>query len=117
MVNKGVIPSMISYETHVAKAASLMKSIDEGLSVKAEVKLLNKITALGDDIYESLGELESHMSKVGEFEDRLELARFYHENVLTAMKKVREAVDKLEVIMAKDFWAYPDYGQILFGIE
>ena len=98
MVNKGVIPSMISYETHVAKAASLMKSIDEGLSVKAEVKLLNKITALGDDIYESLGELESHMSKVGEFEDRLELARFYHENVLTAMKKVREAVDKLEVI-------------------
>ena len=44
---------MISYETHVAKAASLMKSIDEGLSVKAEVKLLNKITALGDDIYES----------------------------------------------------------------
>ena len=57
------------------------------------------------------------MSKVGEFEDRLELARFYHENVLTAMKKVREAVDKLEVIMAKDFWAYPDYGQILFGIE
>jgi glutamine synthetase len=117
MVNKGVIPSMISYETHVAKAASLMKSIDEGLSVKAEVKLLNKITALGDDIYESLGELESHMSKVGEFEDRLELARFYHENVLTAMKKVREAVDKLEVIMAKDFWAYPDYGRILFGIE
>jgi len=117
MVNKGVIPSMISYETHVAKAASLMKSIDEGLSVKAEVKLLNKITALGDDIYESLGELESHMSKVGEFEDQLELARFYHENVLTAMKKVREAVDKLEVIMAKDFWAYPDYGQILFGIE
>lgn len=117
MVNKGVIPSMIAYETYVAKAASLMKSIDAGLSVDAEVKLLKRITALGDAIYESLSELESIMSEVGKVTGQLELARYYHSKVVPAMDKLREAVDNLETIVGNEFWAYPDYGQILFGIE
>ena len=57
------------------------------------------------------------MSEVGKVTGQLELARYYHSKVVPAMDKLREAVDNLETIVGNEFWAYPDYGQILFGIE
>lgn len=44
-------------------------------------------------------------------------AGYYRGKVVPAMEKLRETVDKIELISAKKFWPFPDYGDILFDID
>ena len=38
------------------------------------------------------------------------------ENVTTAMKALRIPVDKLEMIVDKELWPFPSYGDLIFEV-
>ena len=57
------------------------------------------------------------MQRLGGFTDSLELARFYHDSVLSEMKALRCAVDELEVNTDRKFWPMPSYGDLLFSVN
>ena len=44
-------------------------------------------------------------------------ARAFKDDVLTIMQSLREAVDALENIVSADYWPFPTYGELLFGIN
>jgi glutamine synthetase len=40
----------------------------------------------------------------------------YHEEVVPAMAALRTPVDKLEMLVDKDFWPVPSYGDLTFEV-
>ena len=45
-----------------------------------------------------------------------EQAKFFHETVVPAMDALRAPVDKLEMIVDKEIWPMPSYGDLLFEV-
>ena len=43
-------------------------------------------------------------------------AHFYRDSVLPAMAELREPVDKLEMLVDKDMWPMPSYGDMIFEV-
>ncbi len=45
-----------------------------------------------------------------------EKARYYYFEVTTAMEALRSPVDKLEMIVDKEVWPMPSYGDLIFEV-
>ena len=43
-------------------------------------------------------------------------AAFYRDEVKTAMEALRTPVDKLEMIVDKEVWPMPSYGDLIFEV-
>ena len=43
-------------------------------------------------------------------------ARCYHSDVVPAMEALRAPVDKLEMIVDKEAWPMPSYGDLIFEV-
>ena len=43
-------------------------------------------------------------------------AEFYHDQVVPAMEALREPVDELEMLVDKEMWPMPSYGDLLFEV-
>ena len=43
-------------------------------------------------------------------------AKFYHSEVFPAMEALRAPVDKLEMIVDKEAWPMPSYGDLIFEV-
>ena len=48
--------------------------------------------------------------------DGAEKAKFYHDDVVPAMDALRAPVDRLEMIVDKDMWPMPSYGDLIFEV-
>src|ERR1700742_3695746 len=68
---------------------------------------------LVDALVAALGELKAAKGVPGDLEG-LDLAVYARDNQLAAMSKVREVGDKLERVVADDFWPLPKYEEMLF---
>ena len=49
-------------------------------------------------------------------EEGAEQANFYHSDVVPAMEALRAPVDKLEMIVDKEAWPMPSYGDLIFEV-
>ena len=45
-----------------------------------------------------------------------EQAKFYNRKVMTAMEQLRKPVDELEMLVDKEMWPMPSYGDLLFEV-
>ncbi len=54
--------------------------------------------------------------KANEITDEKERAIYYHDNVIPAMAALRKPIDRLEVLVDKDYWSMPSYGDLLFEV-
>ena len=62
---------------------------------------------------QELSDLTEQAEEQPEGPDR---AGFYHEHIMPAMEALRTPVDRLEMIVDKDMWPMPSYGDLLFEI-
>ena len=49
-------------------------------------------------------------------EDIKEMAWAYHDKVVPAMTALRSPVDELELLVDKDIWPVPTYGDLMFEV-
>jgi glutamine synthetase len=75
--------------------------------------LEGEVRELVDELVAALGELKSANAYPDDLEG-LELAIYARDKQLARMAKVREAADKLEKVVADDFWPLPKYEEMLF---
>ena len=64
---------------------------------------------------DACAQLEDVLGKAGKLGYGFEAAASYREHVLPQMLEVRRYADLLEVRVADDLWALPNYQEILFG--
>jgi glutamine synthetase len=115
IAGKQIIPAVIKYTTELATSANAVKSVcDADISVQTE--LLTEVSDLLSETKVALAKLTDLIATGADMEDGREQAVFYRDEVKTAMDALRAPVDKLEMIVDKDIWPMPSYGDLLFEV-
>lgn len=116
MVSKKFIPATIKYSTDLANSINAIKSAVPEADISVQSELLIKISSLLKGTKESLVRLEELVDKANKIEGLTEKANYFRSVVFPAMEELRIWVDSLEVIVDKNLWPMPSYGDLLFEI-
>ncbi len=117
MAKREIIPAITSYVAFLTTAASNKKALDSAVSCAYETGTVKKLSALVDSIYERCMELDSLLVDVANCDDIIEESRFVCDKLLPKMNELRISSDEAEVLTAKEYWPFPTYGDLLFGVR
>ena len=117
MVWKDILPAVSAYSKELAEAALAKRSLSSTIDCSFEQEMVGSISACIARAAESAKNLETAVSGVKHISDNLTRAVYYKDHVLTAMTKLRAAVDELETLCSAKYWPYPSYGEILFSVK
>ncbi len=115
MVKKDILPAVSSYTKELADTALLKKEF--GADISYEQDTIMQMSELTARAYELVAVLEKSSAEAEAKPDVLDRATCYKDSVLTVMAQMRENIDKLETMTAAQYWPYPTYGELLFGIR
>jgi len=119
MTQKDIIPAVVRYGRELADTICAKRAALPGVACAgAEETLLLKVNALTDRLAENLDALRvclAQAEKPGYAPQ--ELANLYRDKIIPAMAAVRDCADGLEVLVAKDLWPFPSYGDMLFSVR
>jgi glutamine synthetase len=78
--------------------------------------MLVEISAKLVEMQKALKTLKDVTAKAAEKEVEKERAFAYREEVFPAMGALRKPVDELEMLVDKDYWPVPSYGDLMFEV-
>ena len=114
IASKQIIPAVVRYTKTLADTVNSLMTA--GASANVQLALLNETTELLEEAkaaLERLTELDERSAEVSEGE---ELAHYFHDQVFPAMEALRAPVDKLEMLVDKEVWPMPSYGDLMFEV-
>lgn len=114
MASKQFVPAFIGYTKTLADTINSVKAAGADASVQLEI--LNEVSALLKETKEALQVLVKLTEEAAGKEEGPEQANFYHSEVVPAMEALRAPVDKLEMIIDKEVWPMPSYGDLIFEV-
>ena len=114
MASKQIIPAIIKYTKDLADTVVAVKEAGADASVQAE--LLTEVSGLLAETKKALEALKVVTDQAAAMEEGEDQARFYHFDVVPAMEALRAPVDKLEMIVDKEAWPMPSYGDLIFEV-
>ena len=117
IANKQLIPAATAYMGEVASAAAAKTSAVEGISTKAETKVLTALSKYTDEMSDATDALQAATDKVSAMDDEAAKAHAFHDEVIPAMDALRAAADEAESIVDEDYWPLPCYSRMLFYTE
>ena len=107
---KQIIPAVVKYTKELADTVLAVKEAGVDASVQAE--MLADISGLLTETKAALKKLEAVTEEAaGKVQ-----SEFYHFSVVPAMEGLRTPVDELEMIVDKEVWPMPSYGDLLFEV-
>ena len=114
MASKQFIPAFIKYTKTLADTVNAVKAA--GADASVQLDCLNKVTELMGETKTALDALIKVTDEAAAKEEGAVQANFYHSNVFPAMEALRAPVDKLEMIVDKEAWPMPSYGDLIFEV-
>ena len=119
MAQKDILPAALRYARELAQTiAAKREAMPDMPGFDVEVRLLQKINDLTYSFDERLTALRAAIHEVdGATLTPQERANFYRDTIIPAMEALRESADGLEVLVAKDLWPLPSYGDMLFSVR
>ena len=114
MASKQFMPAFIKYTKTLADTVNAVTAAGADASVQKEV--LNEVTALMGETKKALDALVKVTDEAAAKEEGAVQANFYHSDVFPAMEALRAPVDKLEMIVDKEAWPMPSYGDLIFEV-
>ena len=114
MASKQIIPAIIKYTKTLADTVVAVKAAGVDASVQAEA--LAEVSELLKEAKEALATLIKVTDEAATKEEGEEQAKFFKFTVFPAMEALRAPVDKLEMIVDKEAWPMPSYGDLMFEV-
>ena len=114
MASKQIIPAVMKYTKSLADTVIAVKQA--GVDAPVQTELLAESSDLLSDTKVALAKLIEVTDTAAAMEEGREQAVYYHDAVKAAMDELRTPVDKLEMIVDKDMWPMPSYGDLLFEV-
>ena len=114
MAGKQIIPSVISYTTELANSVLTVKEAGADASVQEE--LLTEVSGYLKDMKKAYKNLIDVTAIASTIDDVVAQATYFRDEVKTTMDELRAPADKLEMIVDKEFWPFPSYGDLLFEV-
>ena len=117
IASKQLIPAATAYMGEVAGAAAAKTAALEGISTKAERKVLTALTGYTDEMSDAADLLKETTDRVCAMEDESAKAHAFHDEVLPIMARLRAAADLAEELVDEEYWPLPCYSRMLFYTE
>ena len=112
MASKQFLPAFIKYTKTLADTVNAVKAAGVDASVQTET--LKEVSALMAETKAALDNLVKTTADAAAKEEGEVQATYYHTEVVPAMDALRAPVDKLEMIVDKEAWPMPSYGDLIF---
>ena len=116
IAGKSIIPAVIRYTTRLADSIIKLKSAISGIEPYAQNAILIEVNEHLKESKVALENLKNYMDNATEITDVTTHAKYMHEVVVPAMEALRKPIDTLEMIVDKDLWPMPSYGDLLFEV-
>ena len=114
IASKHIIPAVMRYARNLAETANEIKGAGADESIPVEI--LKQLTSLLSEARKALLVLKDVTRTAASMEEGEEQAHYYYKEVCTAMTALRIPVDELEMIVDKEEWPMPSYGDLLFEV-
>ena len=116
MARKEILPAMEKYSAYLAKSVKNKKEISVPVS-KYETSTLEKLTKLIDNVDIETEKLDKKIVELGNISDVVEFSKVVKDELLPQMAKLRLSADEAETLTAEEYWPFPTYGKLLFGVR
>ena len=114
MASKQFLPAFIKYTKTLADTVLAVK--EAGVDAAVQTEALKEVSALMAETKAALDVLVKVTDEAAAKEEGEVQANFYHSDVVPAMEALRAPVDKLEMIVDKEAWPMPSYGDLIFEV-
>ena len=114
MASKQFLPAFIKYTKTLADTVLAVK--EAGVDAAVQTEALKEVSALMAETKAALDVLVKVTDEAAAKEEGEVQANFYHSDVVPAMEALRAPVDKLEMIIDKEAWPMPSYGDLIFEV-
>ena len=116
MAQKEILPASIKYAGQLCETAAAKRALSENIACSAEIELAQKISALTGALSDEIQALDKALLTLKEAQDVQEEALSCCRTVIPAMLNLRCTADQLETLVAEEYWPFPTYGELLFGV-
>ena len=116
MAGKHYIPAIIRYTTRLADSICKVRTACPAAVTTVQEGLLTETSTLLAQANAALKLLEESVREMNEIESACEMATFCRDRIVPAMRGLRAPIDKLELIVDKDIWPVPTYGDLMFEV-
>ncbi|MBQ7065564.1 MAG: glutamine synthetase III [Lachnospiraceae bacterium] len=114
MASKQLIPAVVGYSKSLADTVIAVKAA--GADATVQSGLLAEVSANLKAMSDALAKLEKVTQEAAAMEDVKAQAFFYKDTVTVAMEELRTPADTLEMLVDKDVWPIPTYGELIFEV-
>jgi len=113
MIKRDIVPAVISFTRDVCASHKIVAEV--GLNSDLEYDLLHRLTSLSAQLNTELAAFEQTLADKPH-SDSLTVAKYYRDEVLTAMKRLRGIIDTLETMVGRTYWPFPSYSEMLYSV-
>ncbi len=114
MAGKQIIPAVVKYTRMLADTVNAVKAA--GVDASMQTELLRSVGEKLVSMQASYMELKKVEEQASSMENAKEQAFFYKDTVKKVMEELRVPADELEMIVDKEMWPIPTYGELMFEI-
>lgn len=116
MATKQIIPAVIKYTTTLAGSLNAVKNACADADVSVQTEMLLEVSDLLSETKTALTRLKEVVAVNAREKNNKEKAFAYKDEVMPAMTALRTPVDKLEMLVDKEAWPMPSYGDLIFEV-
>jgi len=110
-----VIPAVVSYLNDLTE--NVLKLNEIGVAKKnyvAQMKLIEYINEKMGSVNDNVVAMINCRKKLNKITDASKKSKAYSDQIIPFMEKIRRDIDKLELVIADDYWPLPKYSELLF---
>ncbi len=116
MVNKDILPAISSYVGKLSETAVAKKSSFPMADITYEEVTVTKLSELTGKLYKAVNELEDLLKRIKK-ETVITKANSFKDIIIPKMDEIRKLADDAESITSAEFWPFPTYAELLFGVN
>ncbi len=116
IATKQIIPAVIRYTTVLATSINQVTAASAMVDTSVQMELLTRSSVLLKEVNKAMNNLSKLVEELGSKSDNEEKAKFANRNIVPAMAALRKPVDELEMIVDKEMWPMPSYGDLIFEV-
>ena len=117
MAKKKITPAVTAFVRELTDAALAKKALSAAIPTSVEEDLIMSLSNKLVCFVKKTSELEDAVMNAGVASaDPLERAKYFRESIFAKMQELRAVGDSMETETAADFWPYPSYTELLFGV-
>ena len=116
MIQRQILNAASHYSAKLCATINEKKQALPNVSCRVEQALAESICHLNAELLDACAELKTAVNTVPADAVGEARLRYFHDEVFVRMEKARAIIDHLETLVAADYWPYPTYVDLLFGV-